>query len=173
MSGGGPEDVEPMTEMPLPRVGDATILDRVDRSTWSGLTLAPRVAGPFDPSAGHAIIEAALADGALVTAAVQDSTVVGLVIVERPGGELVALGVAPAYRRAGLASRLLVAERARAAEAATRVEITMAERDVVEPLDRSQRASVARRLFEGAGFRVVPPESQLQSLDAMLLALER
>lgn len=170
--GGGPEDVEPMTETTLPRVGGATIVDRVDRSTWSGLTLAPRVAGPFDPSAGHAIVEAALADGALVTAAVQDTAVVGLVVVDGRR-ELLALGVAPGWRGNGLARALLDAERSRADGTAMSAEISMAERDVVEPLDRSQRASIARRLFEGAGFRVVPPESHLQSIDAMLLALER
>jgi hypothetical protein len=35
-----------------------------------------------------------------------------------------------------------------------RASVTLAERDPVEPLDRSVRAAIARRLLEGAGFDV-------------------
>ena len=149
------------------------MLDAVDRSIWSGLTLAPRVIAPADPALAHAIVAAALDDGALVTAAVQDTTVVGLVVVDRPGGDLLALGVAPDWRRSGLAGALLAVERARPDGSAACAEITMAERDVIEPQDRSVRASVARRILEAAGFAVVPPDQDLQAIDPLVLELER
>jgi ribosomal protein S18 acetylase RimI-like enzyme len=128
---------------------------------------------PADPALAHAIVAAALDDGALVTAAVLGTAVVGLVVVDRPGGELLALGVAPGQRRTGLARDLLAVERARPDGSAASAEVTLAERDVVEPLDRSVRASLARRLLEGAGFSVVSPDPALQVIDPLLLALER
>ncbi len=164
---------DPMPIAPRPRSGHATVLDAMDRATWSGLTLASRVLAPADPAIAHAIVAAALGDGALVTAAVQDSTVVGLVVVDRPGGDLIALGVAPDWRRGGLAGRLLAVERGRPDGSAAAVEISLAERDVVAPSDRAVRASVARRLLERVGFAVVPPDADLQSIDTLLLALER
>ncbi len=145
----------------------------MDAATWSGMTLAPRVIAPFDPSIGHAIVAAALADGALVTAAVRDTTVVGLVVVDRAGGDLLALGVAPEWRREGIARDLLAVERARPDGCAARAEVSLAERDVVDPLDRSLRASVARGLLEGAGFAVIPPDVDLQAIDTLLLSMER
>jgi GNAT superfamily N-acetyltransferase len=131
------------------------------------------VVAPADPGLAHAIVAAALDDGALVTAAVQDTTVVGLVVVDRPGGDLLAVGVAPAWRRAGLARDLLAVERSRPDGSAAVVEVSMAERDVVEPLDRSVRAAVARRLLEGAGFDIATADARLQAIDPLLLALER
>lgn len=168
-----PSVVDPMPVVPLPRPGHATVLAAMDGATWSGLTLAPRVVSPADPVLAHAILAAALDDGVLVTAAVQGTTVVGLAVVDRPGGDLLALGVAPGWRRGGLAARLLAVERARPDGAASTAEITMAERDVVDPVDRSLRASIARRLLEDAGFAVVPPPPDLQSLDAMVLRADR
>lgn len=162
-----------MPQAVLPAPGRPTIIDAIDAATWSRLTLAPRVVAPADPVVGHGIIAAALTDGALVTAAVQDTTVAGLVVVDRPGGALLALGVAPGWRRHGLARSLLAAERRRHDGSAATAEVSMAERDVVEPLDRAERAAVARTLLEGAGFAVVPPDANLQSIDPMLLAMER
>ena len=98
---------------------------------------------------------------------------VGLVVVDRPGGDLLAVGVAPAWRRAGLARDLLAVERSRPDGSAAVVEVSMAERDVVEPLDRSVRAAVARRLLEGAGFGIATPDANLQAIDPLLIALER
>ena len=128
---GGAAVADPMPHAPRPTPNHVTVLDTVDRAIWSGLTLEPRVAGPADPALGHAIIAAALDDGALLTAAVQETTVVGLVLVDRPGGDLLAFGVAPDWRRTGLARDLLAVERARPDGSAARVEISMAERDVV------------------------------------------
>ncbi len=169
----GVAGTDPMPGASTPKAGHVAVLDMVDRATWSGLTLAPRVIAPWDAAVAHAIVAAALDDGALVTAAVQDTTVVGLVVVDRPGGELLALGVAPSQRRTGIARDLLAVERARPDGSAAVAELTMAERDVEDPLDRSVRASVARGLLEAAGFTVVPPDPVLQALDPMLLALQR
>lgn len=164
---------EPMHRASRPSAGHVTVLDAMDAATWSGMTLAPRVIAPFDPSIGHAMVAAALADGALVTAAVRDTTVVGLVVVDRAGGDVLALGVAPEWRRQGIARDLLAVERARPDGSASRAEVSLAERDVVEPLDRSLRASIARGLLEGAGFTVVPPDVDLQAIDTLLLSMER
>jgi acetoin utilization protein AcuC len=154
-------------------VGHVSILDSVDRAVWSALRLAARVIAPADPAIAHAIVDAALADGALVTAAVDDMTVVGLVLTDRPGGELLALGVAPSHRRRGLARDLLAVEAARPDGSAASAEISMAERDVADPLDRSVRASIARQSLERAGFSAVLPDADLVAIDPMLLAFER
>jgi GNAT superfamily N-acetyltransferase len=169
----GPAIDEPMPRNPRPKVGHVSVLDTVDGAVWSGLSLAPRVISPFDPAVAHAIVAAALADGGLVTTAVTGSTVVGLILVDRPGGDVLAFGVAPEWRRTGLARDLLLVERARPDGSAASVEITMAERDVVDPLDRSLRASIIRRLLEGVGFSVTSPDQALQGIDPLLLALER
>jgi acetoin utilization protein AcuC len=168
-----PPGAEAMPVAPMPSPGHAAILDAIDRSVWSGLTLAPRVVAPADPARAHAIVASALDDGALVTAAVRDTTVVGLVITDRPGGDLLAVGVAPDWRRNGLARDLLAVECARADGSAASVAVSMAERDVVEPLDRALRASVGRRLLEGAGFVIAAQDPSLQAIDPLLFAMER
>lgn len=186
---GGAAGAAAMPVAARPSRGAATVIDAVDASVWARLTLAPRVVAPFDPVSAHGLVAAALADGAVVTAAVRDTTVVGLLVVGRAargesaggdsvgggsaGGELLALGVAPDWRRSGLARELLSVEARRGAGAATGAELSMAERDVVEPLDRSVRAAIGRRILEGAGFTVVPPDPALQSIDPMLLRVER
>ena len=58
----------------------------------------------------------------------------------------------PAQRRQGLAGGLLAAHAS--ADRASTAEVTLAERDVVEPLDRADRATIARRLLVRAGYRV-------------------
>ncbi len=170
---GSPRATDPMPSAPTSSGGHVTILDGMDRAIWAGLALAPRVIAPADPTLAHAIVAAALDDGALVTAAIRGTTVVGLVVVDRPGGALLALGVAPDVRRSGLARDLLAVERARPDGSAAAAELTLGERDMVDPLDRAHRAAVARHILEGAGFGVVTPDADLQAIDAMLLAMER
>ncbi len=75
-------------------------------------------------------------------------TVVGLAVVL--DGELLAIGVAPAWRRQGLATALL-GSLADAGVAELSVQWTVAERDVIEPLDVADRRAIARRLVERAG----------------------
>ena len=154
----GPSTTQP--EVTDRGVGSPAILPRVDTATWDRLALAPRVVAPADPAGGHAIVAAALGDGARVTAAVRGTLVVGLVVSRHSDGEaradLLAVGVAPTDRRAGLATRMLRehVEGMRPGDVEVVAEVTVAERDVVEPLDVRERASIARGLLAGAGFEV-------------------
>ena len=145
--------------------GEPTIVATVDAETWSRLTLVPRVIAPADPAAGHAIVAAALRGGgsAVVSAAVVGSAVVGLAVSRAADGgrQLLALGVAPDYRRQGLATALLAAHTVSGSLAT----VTLAERDPIDPLPRDVRASIARRLLEGAGFEVAAADDAVRSID--------
>ena len=148
--------------------GTPTIVPSVDADEWSRLSLPPRVVAPADASAAHALVAAALRSSppAVVSAAVVGSTVVGLAVSSaadpRDGSsELLALGVAAGHRRQGVATALL---RAHAAPGSTTV-VTLAERDPIDPLPRGLRASIARRLFEGAGYEIGPVDEIVRSID--------
>lgn len=146
--------------------GTPEIIAGVDAAAWSRSTLAPGVIAPFRPVDASAVIAAALADGAHVSAAVVGSVVVGLAISsaghgDRGPAELLALGVAPAYRRQGLAGRLLADH----VVPGTTAEVTLAERDVIDPLDRDTRALIAGRLLSRAGFRVEPADAAVRAID--------
>ena len=65
---------------PTPGVGRPAILAVVDASTWERLALAPRVVPPADPTIGHAIVLAAIRDGAIVSVALEGTLVVGLAL---------------------------------------------------------------------------------------------
>ena len=120
----------------------------------AGLGLAPRAIAPFDPGVAHAILVAAALDGARVVAAVAGSVVVGVAVADR-GGSLLALGVAPAFRRRGLGATLLrFLVDGRVEGSGMTAEVGVAERDWVEPLDVATRRDVARRLLTGAGFEL-------------------
>ncbi len=129
-----------------------TVLSGVDAERWSRLSLAPRVIAPADAADGHALVLAAIRHGAHVTAAVADDLAVGLAVACPADADrrldLLALGVAPTWRTAGLAGRLLEAT------PADRAEVTLAERDPREPLDVAVRRRIAVRLLERAGFLV-------------------
>ena len=154
------------------------ILSAVDAATWARLRLASRVISPFDPGAAHAIVLAAIRDGATVAAAVSGDRVIGVAIAGPPGppgpsrGEtaLLALGVAPASRRVGLASRLLAAL---PSDIEHHAEITLAERDVVEPLDRRHRASIADRLLRRVGYEVQTVDSGVGAIDPLAMRAVR
>ena len=81
--------------------------------------------------------------------------------------DLLALGVAPAYRRSGLAGALLAVSPADSAE------VTLAERDPVEPIDRTTRAAIAARLLERAGFGVSAVDGALRFADPLALRAAR
>jgi hypothetical protein len=156
--------------------GEATILAPVDPETWDRLTLASGVVAPADPRAGHALMLAAIRDGARVTAAVvEGATVVGVAIAGPPDDrgrrELLAVGVGASHRRSGLAHALLGA--CVADDEAFVADFTLAERDPVDPLPRDLRANIARRLLERAGFEVHPAEAPVRVADPGAIAAVR
>ena len=147
------------------------ILDVVDLEAWDGLRLADRVLAPGDPRTAHVLVRAALgsSDGVRVTAAVVDGAIVGAVVsaVRRGTRDLLAVGVTPADRGRGLGRELLRRHVAAGAAPAQPWEasVTLAERDPAEPLPRAIRAAVARRLLEGAGFRVSAADGDVGAAD--------
>jgi acetoin utilization protein AcuC len=126
------------------------------------LTLAPRVVPPADPAAVHRLLSAALADSAVVVAAISSDEIVGLAAAH--SGQLVALGVAPHHRRRGLGTALLKALAAQVDGPLSAV-VTLAERDPVEPLDREVRSDMARKLLERAGFEAKRAQGDVGRLD--------
>ncbi|MEO8436904.1 MAG: acetoin utilization protein AcuC [Chloroflexota bacterium] len=156
---------------PVPGVGAPTIVDSIDAATWDSLALSAGVISPADPRAAHGLVSTALRDGLRVTAAIEGTTVVGVVASNYADGatrsELLALGVAHRWRRLGLASRLLAVHVGGLRPGAVDLgaEITLAERDPLDPLDRRLRTEIARRLLEGAGFRVEPVPADVRAAD--------
>jgi ribosomal protein S18 acetylase RimI-like enzyme len=164
-----------------PLAGDEspTLLRSVDAATWARLAVAPRVVVPADPADTHALVLGALRDGRgdpVVSAAVANDRVVGLAVSAvgpRAGAataadarQLLTVGVAPAFRGRGIGTALLASHLdalagAGLGEAPIEVRITLAERDVVAPLDRPTRAAIARRLLTGAGFIILEPDGRL------------
>jgi acetoin utilization protein AcuC len=160
-------------------LGRPAILDVVDRATLDRLTLAPRLLANLDTG----LLRDLLASPALsITMAVDGANAVGLVAsaLDDPAApdsprSILAIGVAPAARRQGLATRMLAAHteefgRAGMPWAAT---ITLAERDPVAPLDRALRSSIAARIFERAGFAPEAPDRSLQAADPGALRFVR
>ena len=153
--------------------GTPTILSSVDVETWARLTVTPGIVAPADPASAHDLIAAGLlaAHPARVSAAVVGSSVVGLAVSAptdpRDGAmELLAVGISPAFRRQGLAGRLL----AEHVVSGTLASVTLAERDVVEPLDRALRATIAHRLLDGAGFEVKQDDGAIRAVDPLAIA---
>ncbi len=125
------------------------------------LDLAERVVSPFDVASARALLVAAARAGSRIVGAVAGSSVVG-VAVATPDGEVLALGVAPAFRLRGLASALLRSlVDGRPVGAPMTAIVGVAERDWVEPLDIELRQDVARRLLLGAGFELRRPSPDL------------
>jgi ribosomal protein S18 acetylase RimI-like enzyme len=160
-------------------IGRLEILDVVDRETLDRLTLAPRLVANLDTG----LLRDLLASPALsITMAVDGASAVGLVAsaLDDPAApesprSILAIGVAPAARRQGLATRMLAAHveafgRAGMPWAAT---VTLAERDPVEPLDRALRSAIAARIFERAGFAPEAPDRSLRALDSGALRFIR
>ncbi len=140
-----------------------------------GLGLAPRVVSPFDPADAIALLRAAALDGARVLAATEGDVIVGLAVAAPSAAEaavesVLAVGVAPAYRGAGLGRALLAALVAgRAPRTAMEARVGVAERDVVDPGDVQVRLETARRLLVGAGFRLQPVSPDLARDDPRTL----
>ena len=141
-----------------PAAGGRTII-HPDAATWERLSLAPRVVAPSDPAAGsRAHPGGHRATARTSTAAVDGTTVVGArdrrSTDDRGRRELLALGVAPAFRGGG--SRTASSGRASAGGPATR---NTRPTSLSPSATRSNRsiepsaAAIARRLLERAGFR--------------------
>ena len=148
-----------------PTVGPLT-LEMLDR-----LRLAGRCVAPADPAEGLVLLRAALRDGSVAAGAVAGEWLVGVALAAPTDvagvDRLAALGVAPEWRRAGLAGSLLgtlAAEQDRRGRALVALH-TAAERDPFDPLPREVRRSVADRLFRGAGFRSMPMPPDLAAAD--------
>lgn len=124
------------------------------------VTLAPRTIPPADAADGLALLRGAVRGGATGTAAVIGEWLVGVALAAPTPvdavDKLVALGVAPAWRRRGVATamlRALVAARERHGRGRALGALhTAAERDVFDPLPRAVRRGVAVKLALAAGF---------------------
>lgn len=151
--------------------GEPAILPSVDEATWARLTLVAGVLAPADPSVGHALVAAGLRDGLRAAVAVVGTTVVGVALSHHADGaaraDLLALGVASSWRRRGLAGHLLAAhiDGMRPGDVDLAAEVTVAERDPLDPHDGALRREIARRLLETAGFRVTPAEGRVRGAD--------
>ena len=151
----------------------------VDAGTWAGLTLAPGVIAPADASDAHRLVAAGLRLGLHATIAVTGTTVVGAALSHRPNGsgpeEILAVGVAPAWRRRGIARELLAAHVATGDLAATGMtaEVTVAERDPLQPLDVALRRDIARRLLGGAGFDLRDATGPVRAADPFAISAVR
>jgi GNAT superfamily N-acetyltransferase len=152
-------------------VGEPVVVPSLDAAAWSACSLAARVVAPFDAEAGLGLIAAAIADGAIVSAALVGTHVVGLAVAgpvsDSGHRDLLALGVDPGHRRTGLAGALLVVSPADYAE------VTLAERDPVEPIDRTTRAAIAGRLLERAGFSVSAVDGPMRAVDPLAIRAAR
>ena len=134
----------------------------VTAADLDGLDLAPRVVAPFDPGDAHALLRAAARDGARVVVAASGTTIVGVAVAAPSATEpavesLLALGVAPGLRGAGLGRALLRAlVDGRPPRTPMEARVGVAERDVVEPADVDTRLEIARRLLDGRWLRDPP-----------------
>jgi acetoin utilization protein AcuC len=136
------------------------------------LSLAARVTAPADPCVGAALLRAALLDGGVAAGAVVGEWLVGIALAVpeplTPGVDwLVALGVAPEWRRSGLAGAMLravVAEQDRRGRGLVALH-TAAERDPIDPLPRAVRRGVAERLLTDAGLGVAVAPARLTAVD--------
>jgi acetoin utilization protein AcuC len=153
-----------------PPAGTATIVP-LGAAELERLRLAPRVISPADPEEARSILRAALAEGSTAVAAIAGEWLVGVALATSTASEgvdqLVALGVAPQWRRGGLAGALLrsLAEDADSRGRGLVAVHTAAERDPFDPLPREVRRGVAERLLRGAGFVLLPAPAGLSDAD--------
>ncbi len=141
-------------------------LEMLDR-----VRLAARTIAPADPDEGLGLLRAALADGAVAAGAVAGEWLVGVALAAPAPldgvDQLLALGVAPEWRRRGLAGAMLrtLLERQDDLRRPLVALQTVAERDPFDPLPREARRSVADCLSRAAGLRQLPVPPALAHAD--------
>jgi acetoin utilization protein AcuC len=152
-------------------VAGATVLASLTPALLDRLALSPRVIAPADAVVGKALIKSALEDGGIAAGAVSGDRLVGVALaVPAPiagVARLVALGVAPEWRRQGLATAMLravVEETARGGRALVALH-TVADRDPIDPLPRAVRRGVAEELARRAGMAVSPAPHRIAAVD--------
>jgi len=169
----GPGDAAAGPGALSPEPGPAPTVRRLVVGDLDRLRIAPRTVSPFDLDDARSLLAAALADGARVVAAVTGDVAVGVAVAAPamaavlPGIEsLLAVGVAPGWRGAGLGrSMLRELVEGRGAGVLMEAAVGVAERDVVEPGDVAARVAVVRRLLEGAGFVIGAPSPDVSRDD--------
>jgi GNAT superfamily N-acetyltransferase len=134
--------------------GSPTILAELTPEVVGRLVLAPRTIAPFDPVVGREILLAVLRAGCRASGAVMGDALAGVALVLPSGDpglpdELIALGVAPDYRREGIATALL--DSLAGSDRPIVARPGVAERDVVDPLPLAARLAVADRLLSRPG----------------------
>jgi ribosomal protein S18 acetylase RimI-like enzyme len=108
-----------------------------------------------------------------VTAAVVQGVVVGAVVsaasTAGQGRQILSVGVAPEHRGHGLATAMVEAHVGsfQPGDEPLSATLTVAERDWLDPLEPALRTSVARRLFERAGFSVRPADGSVRAIDPL------
>jgi len=149
----------------------ATLVAPLTSEVLDRLKLASGVVAPAQPTHAHALLAAALSDGSVAVGAVAGEWLVGVALAAPTAlddvDQLVALGVAPEWRRGGLAAsmlRALMGESDRRGRALVALR-TVAERDVAEPLPGALRREVGERLFRGAGMSAIAVPAEIAATD--------
>ena len=156
---------------------EPTVLGPMTAADLERLRLAPRVVAPANPAFGLRLLVAAAADGARVVVAVLGDVICGVAIAapsrhETNDLELLTVGVAPDIRGRGLGTALL----ARLVDGIDRpisAVVTVAERDVDDPLPILGRAAIARAMLEHAGFRVEAAGGRIGAADPSAIEARR
>jgi len=148
---------------------DVRFIEVLEPESLERLSIAPRLMSPAHPTAAKTLLMAAIARDASATVAVAGGTAVG-VVVSIPGGAghrtILAIGVAPGHRRRGIGREVLLRHVAAHVEtSAWEVEITVAERDWIEPVPHDERLAVAESLLAGAGMGRVQAGDDLRRVD--------
>ena len=156
----------PRTDRARPaRRAAPTLVAPLTPAAVESLRVAPGVVAIADPTLASDLLRAALRAGAAATGAVSGEWLVGVAMsaptAPARGDRRVALGVAPEWRRGGLAAAMLgalVDEQDRRGRALVALH-TAAERDPIDPLPRAVRREVAERLLVRAfHLRSLPPD---------------
>jgi ribosomal protein S18 acetylase RimI-like enzyme len=167
-------EVEPAGVGPQPSPDPSLAIRALSAADLGRLRLAARTISPFDPADATTLLRHAADGGARVLGAVTGDVLVGIAVaslVENADEQLLAVGVAPSFRGAGLGRSLLrrLVE-GRPNRSTMRAAVSVAERDVVEPLDVAVRIEIATRLLRGVGFDIVPVSPDVRRDDPWAIA---